>query len=378
MFRILYVDAAPFPGGAQQSLAGLIEELDKAAWEPWLAGPPLIARMAPSACWIPLCLPVSSARSRGPAGAAFLVGQTVIAGARLALAALNARPAIIHANGRAAWIPARIAATCLHVPLIWHARDLAGSERFDGVAAAFSHRCIAPSDAVVRRLQDSARSWRFLPGHPDRPVSMIPNGIDLTRFRPADSIAARRSLTLPTDGIIAGMIGQWVPWKGVEHFLAAAKEAAKRDPRLFFILCGAPPPGEGPALRERYAAELAGIGRVMPWIRDVPTLLSALDLLIHPAADEAFGRVPVEAMACGVPVIAAGAGGAAETVVDGETGLLIPPGNTAALSAAILALAGDPSRRRAMGAAGRQRAESHYSSTLHARRVEQLYRVVIG
>jgi glycosyltransferase involved in cell wall biosynthesis len=97
------------------------------------------------------------------------------------------------------------------------------------------------------------------------------------------------------------------------------------------------------------------------YVADQAAIMSEIDLLVHPADNESFGRVVVEAMAAGLPVVGVRGGGVAEIVEHGATGLLAAPDDARELARCIEQLAGDPERRRKMGTAGRQRAEARYS-----------------
>ena len=105
--------------------------------------------------------------------------------------------------------------------------------------------------------------------------------------------------------------------------------------------------------------------------------MASLDILVQPSLRETFGRVLIEAMASRKPVIATRVGGMPEIVVDGESGLLVPPEDPPALAAAILSLLQDPAHVRAMGEAGRCRVEEHFSLPRRTRRLEAIYDAVL-
>lgn len=106
---------------------------------------------------------------------------------------------------------------------------------------------------------------------------------------------------------------------------------------------------------------------------NIPALLPKLDLCVHPAVDEAFGLVLLEAMAAGKAVVATNVGGVGEIVADGETGLLVPPRDPEALSGAVCTLLADADRRVRMGKAGRRRVEREFTIEKTVRGYERLY-----
>jgi starch synthase len=110
----------------------------------------------------------------------------------------------------------------------------------------------------------------------------------------------------------------------------------------------------------------------------MPAFMWGLDVFVNPSRAESFGVAALEAAASGVPVVASHVGGLPEVVADGETGLLVPPEDPAALAAALAGLIRDPSRRRALGRSARERAVALYDWQACARRMEQLYEETLG
>lgn len=148
---------------------------------------------------------------------------------------------------------------------------------------------------------------------------------------------------------VVGYVGRIEPRKGVDDLVRAAPALAVAGARV--VVVGGDPYGVTP----QYLQALKSTGAVehYEWVDGAAGLLGALDVLVYPAREEAFGTVAAEAMNAGTPVVAAQAGGLAEVVEDGVTGRLVPPDDPAALATAVLEVL---QHRAAMGAAGRARA----------------------
>ncbi|MFN4098748.1 MAG: glycosyltransferase family 4 protein, partial [Pararhodobacter sp.] len=186
-------------------------------------------------------------------------------------------------------------------------------------------------------------------------MTVVRNGIDLSRFHPGDRVAARTRLGLAPEAVVLGIVGTICERKGHDRLLAAFAAARAECPGLTLVVVGTPE-----AESMDFAARLrAGADADVHWLGrrdDISEILPALDFLVSPSRHEGMGRVNVEAMACALPVIGADGTGIAEVVRAGETGLMVDAGDPAALTAAILKLARDPDLRRRMGQAGLQRA----------------------
>ncbi len=216
-------------------------------------------------------------------------------------------------------------------------------------------------------------------------VHVIPNGVDFARFtRPGSEEAARRhvsarhDLRIPADAMVLGMIGR-LDAKGQRQLFDAVPELVKTCPNLWVVLVGSEgKSGEQAALTAQ--AEAGGFRDRLVFTgprTDIPALLTAFDVLVHLPTDEAFGLALAEGMAAGLPTVATAIGGCREVVQDGVTGLLVPPGNRAALVSALRRLL-DPVRgrelRAALGSCGRKTAEERFSQEIQITRLEALYR----
>ncbi len=190
-------------------------------------------------------------------------------------------------------------------------------------------------------------------------ITSVPTGIDLQCFRPTDRNAARRRLGLdarPALGIVAALRD----WKGHDYLLDAWQRLAPRFPDWQLLVIG-----DGPQ-RARLEARLADEGvaasvRFVGIQDEVSPWLSSLDLFTLPSfGDEGVPQGIMQAMACGLAVVATSVGAIEETVQRDRTGFIVPPRDAAALADALGLLMADPARRAAMGAAGREYALAHF------------------
>ncbi len=370
--RVLFVECSTELGGAQRSLAEIAAALaPRFEIHAALPGPgPLADRLKAAGASVAFLPLFRLKRVRGTKF--FRQAFDWLRGVRALTALLrDLRPDIVHANGYQAQAFAGLAGRFARIPVIWHHRDLAPSGRMGRYLASRATRIFCVSGAVLQHAQ-------ALGARPDSAV-LIPNGLDSTAYHPEmHRERVRQELGIAPGDFLAGCAGRLVPWKRCDLFLRATARASREIPGARFLIIGGDLTGEHPGLEAELHALAASLGLgdralFLGQREDLPELLDALDVLVHPAPDEPFGRVLLEAMALGKPVIAARAAGPAEIVVDGKTGLLVSPGATEELARAMIALAADPARARAMGSAGRRRLESAYTLEACAARVAGLY-----
>lgn len=188
-------------------------------------------------------------------------------------------------------------------------------------------------------------------------ATVIPNGIDLSDWGGLPSKeAARDALDLPRDALVIGAIGRLHEQKGHVHLLDAARRIADAFPRAVFPIAGYGPLRESLAARARELG-LADKVRFLGYRQDVKTILAALDVFVLPSLWEGMSNAVLEAMAAARPVVATAIDGNIEQVVPNETGLLVPPGDAAALADALIELCRRPETLHAMGTRGRERVE---------------------
>lgn len=234
---------------------------------------------------------------------------------------------------------------------------------------------------LIRRMDALVATSPQAASYLERPARVILHGIDTDVFHPPpDKAAARRALGLPEEALILGCFGRLRAQKGTDVLVEAALSVLPRHPRAMVVFTGrATREHEGfvADLRARIAA--AGLSdRIrflgeLPWAQ-VVTAYQALDLFVAPARWEGFGLTPIEAMGCGVPVVATRVGAFEAQVAEGETGRLVPPGDAAALAAALDAMLADPVALAEAGRKGRARVERLFDIRREAAELIEVYR----
>lgn len=233
-------------------------------------------------------------------------------------------------------------------------------ERLGRMAYRLADRVITVSEATRRKV------IQF--GVPPQRVVAVPNAVDTERFRPGDGSALRAQLGVSPGAVLVVTVGRLSPEKGHEHLVRAVGSQRDRSGiRLVLV-------GDGPerARLEQLVADqrLTGAVTFAGWRDDVAEFYHAADIIALPSLMEGLPNAMLEAMACGKPVVATDVGGVAEAL--GDTGLVVPPGNTAAFAQALTRLVDDPGLARALGERARDRAAGMTFES-NARRFEQVY-----
>ena len=228
-------------------------------------------------------------------------------------------------------------------------------------------RCICRLADRVLVNADAVKQWLVGDGFPASRITVIPNGVDLSRFVATENpVELRRSLGVPEHAPLVGVVSRLHRLKGIEDFLDAAALIVAKHPAAHFLVVGQPSPVDNHAYLEELMARAQhlGIGErvIFTGLRsDVPALLSTLSVSVMPSLNEALSNVLLESMAAGAPVVATDVGGTTEALRDGHTGLLIPPSDPAAMAAAIDRLLANPVLARALGQSARQAIADKFS-----------------
>jgi glycosyltransferase involved in cell wall biosynthesis len=280
-------------------------------------------------------------------------------------------PALVHCHtGRANWLGG-VAARWARVPALSTRRmdrHVSHGLRTRWLYRRLLRRVAAISPAVARRLREA--------GVPPERISLIWSAVDPERLQPtATRQALRARLDAAPDTACLLVAANLVNRKGVDVLLAAYAALASRECTELWIA------GDGPerASLEAAATRLGVADRVrfLGHRSDVPDLLEACDVFVLPSRLEGLGVAALEAMARSRPVVASAVGGLAETVLAEETGLLVPPGDAAALAAALERLLADPALGQRLGAAGTARVAEHFLAEQMVDGYESLYREIL-
>jgi glycosyltransferase involved in cell wall biosynthesis len=369
--RVLFVNHVSALGGAEKSLLRLLESLDRRRVSPLVAlpGEGALAE-AVRALGIPVH-ELSLQRMQRPRGLVMMVRQARMLGrGGAALRRLVQRESVelVHANSLVAALAAWRAKVT--VPLVWQARDLRAPGLAVRAAAGASDLTVAISRAVADWVAELApQSWSKL--------AVVYNGIgrgDVEASR--DRFAVRQELGVTPGVPLIGCIGQTAPWKQQELFLRAGAILIGRLPDARLVMVGGQPfepeSDETRGSLQALAVRL-GVSDRLIWTGlrdDIPDLMGALDVLIHPASREPLGRVVLEALACGLPCVAVDDAGPAEIIEHGVSGLLVPPEDPRALAAATERILRDPQLADRLREGGLSRVRSFLARDKAAQMVE--------
>jgi sugar transferase (PEP-CTERM/EpsH1 system associated) len=285
---------------------------------------------------------------------------------------IREHPTILHTWLFHANIPGRVLGRLANVPII------IGSERTMGMESRWRYRLNritqALADRVVCVSQQVADFVIRQVGVSQHKVVVIPNGVDLSDFeRLPVRREAREALGLPCDQAWVGTVARLDPVKRLDVLLRALP--LLEDVRAVIV-------GYGPEQQrlETLAQQLGIQERVCftGYQEDVRPWLVALDVFVLSSDWEGMSNALLEAMAASLPAVATAVGGTPDVVVEGETGLLVPPRDPGALAEALDTLVCDPDLRRSMGQAGRQRVVRCFSVERMVERTQTLYEELLG
>jgi glycosyltransferase involved in cell wall biosynthesis len=215
-------------------------------------------------------------------------------------------------------------------------------------------------------------------GLPADKLRIVRSAVDFERFdRPCNRASICIRLGVPANARLIGVVAQLIPRKGHRFLIEALPALLVKNPRLLVLIFGKGP-GENEIAQRVRDLGLRDSVRLCGFRDDLPEILPCLDLLVHPATMEGLGVSLLQAASAGVPIVASRVGGIPEAVNDGVNGLLVPPGDTAALATAIDRLLGDKRLAREMGAKGRELMRAEFSIDAMVEGNLAVYRALLG
>ena len=291
---------------------------------------------------------------------------------------LREKPVIVHTHTSKAGILGRWAAFLTQVPIIIHTPH-------GHVFWGYSSKCktwfyillerltALITDKIITLTEQEKRDHLQFKIASKEKFSTIHSGVDPDKYfnLSVDGAAMKRSLGIPDNSFVVGTTGRLTPVKGHRYLIEAARKIVDfRSDTVFVFL------GDGELFRElKNMASRLGIKenvRFLGWRQDAAEVMSTFDLFVLPSLNEGMGRVLIEAMALGKPVVASSVGGISDLVVHGENGLLVKPADSWALANSIKFLITDSEKRKQMGGKGKRMAVN-YSVDSMVQKIDQLY-----
>lgn len=365
--KILHIVHSLEIGGLENGLVNLINRLDPERYEHAIC---CVATSGPMAQRLRRAVPIHEL-GKGNGGRAYLLPL------RLAGVVRRVAPDIVHTRNWGA-IDGVIGARLAGVRRVVHGEHGRGADDPCGTNRRRQQlrRLLAP--AIRRFVTVSADLSQWLTsevGVPEHKVTHIINGVDADRFRPLEEkFSRRRELELPTDMPLVGIVGRLNAVK--DHATLLKAFATVPEAAILVVV------GDGPLAGElRQLSTELGIFEKVLFLggrNDVEQILPCLDLFVLSSIAEGISNTILEAMACGLPVIASNVGGNPELVADGVSGSLFPAGEVRTLSQLMTTYLDDAALRNAHGEAARGRVEEEFSLDAMVDKYDQLYQFVFS
>jgi glycosyltransferase involved in cell wall biosynthesis len=295
----------------------------------------------------------------------------------------KSKPLIVHTHSSKAGLLGRLAAKLAGVSIIVHTPH---GHVFLGYFGPIKTRIFIILEKLASRITDKivALTNREKEDHINLGIAnenkfvVIPSGVELKKFKEVpynEKQNFKKELGIPENSLVVGTTGRLVPVKGPEFLIEAAKYIIPKYPNTYFLFVG---DGHLKKNLEKKASNL-GIEKniiFLGWRNDIAEIISVYDIFVLPSLNEGMGRVLVEAMALGKPIVASNAGGIPDLVTHGKNGFLVPPKNPGQLAKYIQILLEDRERRERMGKAGKEMVEN-FSKEKMVEKIAELYKELI-
>jgi len=399
---ICYYAVATHLGGGERSLLDLLRGLKKKpelGYNPWVLLPkadgPLVEHLVSIGVDYDV-LPLPKAffeMSRGAPLVAFQQGLKSVPGmgiylTKLILLLRRKKPALIHTNAIKCHALAAVVGPSSGVPVLWHLRDilpngptlwtLRALQRASQVRVIANSRATADSYLKDAQIARGIQIPRFLK---EVEVPIVYNGLDPEKFQRLPNRKFHELFKVPNETPMVGILGVLARWKGHVEFIEMAARLIRSGSQARFVIIGdeiydtVGENGYGSQLRDQ-VRKLGIQDRVLftGFTHDPAEAINGLDILVHASIKpEPFGRVVIEALACGVAVVACAAGGVLEIIQDKECGLLYTPGDVEEMAEKVALLEADLSERMKLAENGRMRFLEKFTFDRYTQAVAQQY-----
>ena len=380
--RILYLNSASYITGAENSLLDLMANLDRVLYQPLLLIPSqgLFSEYSQKAG-----IPVEFLKSIPPPGGRARDTYRTLFYNAIVIAQLVKRLRIdlIHANSPRVAYHSGLAARIAGVPHITHVRDYSNSPFFSPYKAFFLNS-ISDRFIVISKATRSAITRHRLVQ--DQKIRLIYNG--LSSIMPSYDISQkqqlRREFGMDDRFPLLAVVGNISNLKGQEEVIQCLPSILAHYPNARLLLVGQPIDADGQAYLGRLKELIHSLGLeehiIFTGFRsDVLLIIASIDCLIHtPTLPEAFGRVLLEASAQEIPIVASNIGGIGEIVLDGETGILVRPGQSNEIANAVCSLLSDHNLCIRLGQAAGKRVRRDFTITRYVSQIQAVYEELIS
>ena len=362
---VLFVDHAGVLGGAELSLLDLAAEFGVATEVLLLSDGPFRALLESRGVRVAVEPLGALARVRKDSSLPPMGALVDAANVSRRVARRAKRHGVIYANSQKAFVVSAAAGLLARRPVVWHLRDILAEPHFSR-SNVFAATTLANFRAARVIANSQATADAFVAGGGNSAlVRVVHNGIDAAPFDAVsddDARNARAALGIPATAFVAALFGRFHSWKGQQVLL----EALAALPGVHALFVGAALFGEEEFERSQHEqAKRLGVSdrtHFLGFRADIAPLMRASNAIVHASIlPEPFGRVVVEGMLAGRPVVATRAGGVPEILTDGDTGLLVPPNNPAALALALRQLHENPALAREIAERGQRHAQQHFT-----------------
>ncbi len=382
--KILFVNHTGIVSGAERVLLAIIDHLDRKRFEPTVSCPigSDLASLVRERNVPVVATPDLQARfTWNPIRMVQYLRSYLSAIREFRRAPFVKTATLIHANSVRAGLVASFATMGTGIPVIWHLHDMMKPHPFSTAIRWVA--LLMPAVSVLAVSHAAAAQFRglLLRRSGRRPsITVLQNSVDSQRFLPdpAGRQRVRQSLGLADTQFTFAIIGQLTPRKGQLETILAFSDVVKRVPDAALLVVGAPLFNDDHRYLARLQSAVAQLGlrgRVffLGQRSDINVLLAAADAVVINSRREPFGLIVLEALAAVKPAVAASVDGIVEVIEDGVSGLLVPPGNRAAMAAALIRLASDPQLCESLAARGRAVIERNFTRESYIQSVEAFY-----